>query len=241
MSSICITLDVDWAPEPVTADTVELLDAHGLKATFFATGPSQVLQSAILRKHEIGLHPSYQDGVSPQSILAQLRQLWPAARGVRAHGLKSSSALLKMYLDEGLEYNCDPFVPDQEILRPFIRLNRLVCLPFCWEDDAHFGSGLPFEIGCLGLDRRGLLIYNFHPVHIYLNTDSDVTYRSAKPDYHDPESLLNKRVKRKGTRTLFLDLLDWLSRNSEYVTTTGEVADVFRREKGLTRGGIYET
>ena len=236
MSSICITLDVDWAPEPVIADVVGLLDAHEIKATFFATGSSEVLRSATLRGHEISLHPNYKDGTSPKSTLAQLKQLWPAARGVRAHGLKSSSALLKMYLDEGLEYNCDAFVPDQEILRPFLRLTktRLVCLPFCWEDDTHFKSGLPFETDCLRLDREGLLIYNFHPIHIYLNTDSDLTYRSVRSDYQDPESLLKKRVKGKGTRTLFLDLLDWLSRNREQVTTTGLVAAKFRREKGLT-------
>jgi len=234
VNSVCITIDVDWAPEPVLADTVELLDTRGLKATFFATGPSQVLEAAASRKHEVGLHPSYQDNPNPQLALSKLKQLWPEAKGVRAHGLASSSALLKMYVEAGLEYNCDFFVPDQEILQPYLRLNRLVCLPFCWEDDVHFRSDSPFQIDFLGIERNGLLIYSFHPVHIYLNTNSDATYRTAKPSYQDPQGLLMRRARGKGVRTLFLDLLDRLIDDRERMTTTGQVAARFRHEKGLT-------
>src|ERR1700685_2467539 len=51
---ICLSVDVEWAHDEVLADLVGLLDARGLKATFFCTHAGVSVAG-----HERALHPNF--------------------------------------------------------------------------------------------------------------------------------------------------------------------------------------
>lgn len=51
-------------------------------------------------------------------------------------------------------------------------------------------------------------IFNFHPIHLYLNTDKNETYERARPYFKDAEKLsAMKNIKKYGTRDFFVDLV----------------------------------
>jgi len=100
-----------------------------------------------------------------------------------------------MFVDSGLKYDCNLYLPKQEGLRPFVNWNGLIRIPYFWEDGGHMLYGDPWTPGALGMDRPGLKIFNFHPVHIFLNTEKLERYREAKPHLKDAEKLRGATAK----------------------------------------------
>jgi len=113
-------------------------------------------------------------------------------------------------------------VPDQPYLVPFRRLKKLICLPYVWEDGSHFGE--PNDLQSLGLDRDGLLIYNFHPIHVFLNTISTQGYHRSRRFYQDTPALFLRRAQGVGTRDQFVGFLEWMHKHPECCSQTcGEI------------------
>ena len=89
---IAVTLDVDWAPDPIVEDVVALLDAHDISATVFCTnytkdksGKSSNLRRRLHARHELGLHPDFQHTTNYAAEWAGLLSLYPGVRGWRSH------------------------------------------------------------------------------------------------------------------------------------------------------------
>jgi hypothetical protein len=79
---------------------------------------------------------------------------------------------------------------------------------------------------------KGLRIFDFHPVHIYLNLDSmDAMYELKKygalPEV--PKKILDayKNKHTKGVHTLFYDLLDSLKREQQSTYTISEIVKLW--------------
>ena len=101
----------------------------------------------------------------------------------------------------------------------------LVRLPIFWEDDDYFSCSPDWDIGTLGLDRPGVKCFDFHPIHLYLNTYSPDQYRHAKQNRFSSESLKEAEYNGsdKGIRSLFSKLCDYIKDNNIEVLTVGEV------------------
>ena len=100
---VCLTLDVDWAPDAVVAAALEVLDRAGARATLFATHDSPLLREvAAGGGHEVGLHPNFD--AADDGSLEELRHLYPRAVGARSHRLHVSSKVLELYRRHGLRY-----------------------------------------------------------------------------------------------------------------------------------------
>ena len=79
-------------------------------------------------------------------------------------------------------------------------------LPFNWSDDKHVELGRDYSLDNLpDLKQTGLNIFNFHPVHIYLNTSIQSGYEKAKPFFNKKSfpDFINDGV---GIRSLFKGL-----------------------------------
>ncbi|WLT31794.1 hypothetical protein [Geothrix sp. PMB-07] len=210
---IAFTCDLDWAPDAVLADTLELFAHHGVLCTVFATHATPLLQRTA-SGIEVGLHPNFNpllEGAGTghaSSILAELQHHYPGAIGVRSHSLTSSSRLAALFREQGLAYEANTLLPYARSLSPVRLWNGLLRIPFNWEDDVHCLYGRPFD--ALGLDLgRGLNILNFHPIHIYLNTETLDRYETARPHFQNPKALLDHRNRSTvpGVRDLLLSLL----------------------------------
>jgi len=214
-SQICITIDVDWAPDEIMLGLFELMRDADLKATIFATHDSPVLKSLDTERFEIGLHPNFnvrcanvEDAVRP------LKDLYPQAQGARSHSLHVSSAILQLYLENGLTYESNAHLTLHEGLHPIIRYKGIVSIPMYWSDDTHFQLNRSFNLEELRLAEPGLKVLDFHPIHIFMNTSSAAHYEEYKHHYQEPEKLKDYINRGPGVGTLFQSLLAYIENNS---------------------------
>lgn len=226
-NQLAISIDLDWVPEAIIADTLELLEMNSIKATIFATHPSNEINHCNKALFEVGIHPNFNfllDGDTTKAsnskeVLKKILDIYPDAKGVRSHSLVQSSRLLQEFADNGLLYESNQFLPYAKELIPMRLMINLIRIPYNWEDDGHFGYGYSFDE--FKLDFNKFNIFNFHPIHIYLNTENQARYNAAKKHYHDPKALLNFRNtgSEPGTRDLFKKLLTMIN-EKKYLTVT---------------------
>jgi hypothetical protein len=58
------------------------------------------------------------------------------------------------------------------------------------------------------IQTNNLYVLDFHPIHIFLNTDCEQTYQTAKPFYHNTSELAKyKNTTKKGARDMLIKLL----------------------------------
>jgi hypothetical protein len=208
---IAITVDIDWAPDPVVEDTLELIEGAGVRTTLFATHASALLTS--MRDHEVGIHPNF----LPLTLndcrgeLDRLLGLYPRSTGVRCHSYHQNSRILDLFVERGLIYDSNVLMFQCDRIEPFRHFNGLIRVPVFWEDDVNCitgGNWIPTESMVAKMDA--VYIFNFHPVHVFLNTETLRRYESAKPYYQDPAKLrefANPELSGTGTRVFLRRLL----------------------------------
>ena len=224
-TTICFSVDVEWAHPVVLDDLRRLFDEAGIVATFFVTH-----EGVLAPGHERGLHPNFRrngDGYqafltahraatdpltesqAQRFVLERTLGFAPEAKGVRTHSLYSDSTLLPMYSALGLQYDCSYDMPFVGGLRPFWKTHDILAIPIYYMDHIDLMTGATdFALAGLRLDRPGLKVFDFHPNMIYLNASDEAAYQASKPFYHDPERLLAARNHGRGVRTLLLKLID---------------------------------
>lgn len=219
-----ITFDIDWAPDWAIRLCHELCRSSGVPATFYATHECDAL--ADLRQDaamEIGIHPNFlpqsTHGSDVLSVLRHCQELVPDAASMRTHGLYQSTLMFAAVMDHCPSIIADVslFLPGHARLHPtFLHLNRarpLVRLPYWWEDD--IAACTP---GCTwnapSPDPAELRIFDFHPVHVALNTQSLENYLDLKRALDKPLWRATERdfarfrnAGAQGTRTFLEDLL----------------------------------
>jgi hypothetical protein len=169
---VCITLDVDWVNENILQYVVDILNRYDIRATFFATHDSKLLKQLNNIKFEIGLHPNFNNSNGDfEKPIKDLKEIYPDAMGARSHSLFVSSNILKNYKKYGMKYESNNFLylhPNLEVTK---RFKNFKSIPFFWSDDKTIE--LEEEEINSYLDIDGLKIYNFHPIHIFLNTPTE--------------------------------------------------------------------
>ncbi|HEX2544606.1 MAG TPA: hypothetical protein VHL79_07000 [Ramlibacter sp.] len=211
---VFLTLDIDWAHDEVLAACIDLVEQAGVAATWFITHDTPLLQRLVANpRFELGIHPNFnpllagETAMKPEAVLERLLGLVPQARSVRSHSLVQSTGLHQLFAARGLTHDCNHYVPHQSgiALRPWPLWTGLVKVPHFWEDDlaCAYGVGLPE-----GPATAGLQVYDFHPIHVFLNTETLERYERTRPLHRSPRELLAHRHAGAGTRTWLLQLLE---------------------------------
>jgi hypothetical protein len=215
---VFLTLDVDWASDDVFAHAIDLVDSLGARATWFITHDTPLLDR--LRnsdRYEIGIHPNFNPllfkgdtslGSTPEEIVSRLLALVPGAKSVRSHSMTQSSWLLNLFRRLGLTHDCNSFVPVESsiALKPWRGWEGLVRVPYFWEDDLHAIGGEPWDVTAT-TRHRGLKVYDFHPIHLFLNTPTPGHYETARPLLSDLGRLQAMRHTGPGPRTFLEELV----------------------------------
>jgi hypothetical protein len=214
---LLLTFDLDWAHDEVIADTIELVEEAGVAATWFVTHDTPVLDRLRANpRFELGLHPNFNPllngdpamGATAEEVIDRLLAVVPEARSVRSHSLVQGGRILELFRKKGLTHDCNVFIPEQSgaSLRPWIDWFGMVRVPYFWEDD--FWCAAPRKAGLAELlARDGLHAFDFHPIHLYLNTEHLDRYEGARESWAAPERLIGHRCGGAGTRSFLLDLL----------------------------------
>jgi hypothetical protein len=225
INHIAITLDIDWAPDFVIDFVAEKLLAQKVRATWFVTHQSPAVGR--LRRYpelfELGIHPNFLPGSThgdqPEVILRHCLELVPEATSIRTHSLVQSTPLLSLIASQTpIKTDVSLYLPHTPNLRPVEfswKGKTLLRIPFFWEDDLEMERDQPLWrlTPILGLGP-GLKIFNFHPIHIYLNSADDLAYqrlKEAKSFEITPPGVAPYIHKSEGTQTLFMELIKYLA------------------------------
>lgn len=249
-STICLTVDVEWAHPEVLADVRRLFDERGLSATFFCTHAGIDVGT-----HERGLHPNYRrngdqlkllrDEVGPavasldesqvyRHVLRLTRGFAPEAKGARSHSLFYDSVLIPLYREFELQYDSSYQIPLVPRLQPFWKEYDVLELPIYFTDHFELKTGAcGFSLAGLWLDRPGLKVINLHPNMLFLNCPDDKHYQACKPFYRDVDRLLEARHRGRGVRDLIVDMLDTIVAQRIATATLGFVNDQWRTHARL--------
>lgn len=215
---ILITLDVDWAPDYILAWTNDLLEHLDVRTTVFLTHRTPLLNAMQSSSRiELGIHPNFnsllegKENTPCRDIIENMMMIVPEAKSVRSHSITQSAHILSHFTSLGLSHHCNTFIPfTAEIeLKSFKDERGLIHAPYFWEDDVHCIENWDWDVNRY-LDRSGLKIFNFHPVHLYLNTEKMETYESVKSFIQDENHVAAHRNKndQEGIRCFFEQLVE---------------------------------
>lgn len=246
---IALTLDVDWAPDFMIDFAARILSAHRVRSTWFITHDSPALQRLRAQPDlfELGIHPNFfpgsTHGDSPAAVLSHCLNLVPEAVSLRTHGLLQSTALLGQIMSEtGITTDASLFLPHANNVRPLDyqwEKRSILRVPHFWEDDFEMERTAPcWSVAPLLAENSGLKVFDFHPVHIYLNSSTTDAYRqlkqkAAKLSEVTEDQAADVAETGAGTQTLFRELVEFL----------GDTGDSLRMRDihDLWRQGHFQT
>lgn len=215
-----LSIDIDWAFDAVLEDTIDLIEQAALKACFFVTHDTPLL--ARLRANplfELGLHPNFDPLLrgeavrSARDIVLDLASVVPEAKVLRSHAMTTSGRWLELYREAGVTHLSNYLMFGDVNIHPFRQLNGLVEAPVHFADDgllfqramSEMSFNLDTELLASGI---GLRVYNFHPIHLFLNAESLDRYERARPFFNNPKELIKHRYDGYGTRNRLIELLE---------------------------------
>ena len=234
-SIIAITSDMDWAPDEIINHFLSIVNDFGVRVTFFCTHSVN-----IEGKHELSVHPDYKPEEPYGETLKRLLNLFPMAKGVRNHGLFYHGSILPIFSKHNIKYISNSLMYRQSHINPFLISKDVLELPIYFMDDKYLHFGGRFQLDELDLSQPGLKIFGFHPIHIFLNTNSLEVYESAKKYYQQPKQLENYKNHNRGIKDLFIELLSYIRENEIPTYTLGEVNDLWRQNRLELDGSVKD-
>lgn len=226
-----VTIDLDWAVEPLLRDTVQILNDYGIKATFFLTNP---VDFGILHGHEIAIHPIFEKFSEQEEVLKNTLDFLPTkqSKGSRSHRMYFNSPLLSIYEKFGIKYDSNFDIPVESMCQPFFfKGSDVLEIPVYFADDTHFHTSSRFDLQGVNLNDSGVKVFLFHPFHIFMNTNSNEFYQSHKPNYKNYDYLSKHRNDKNGIRNLFINLLDYIKDHNIETKTMEQVNEIWRNDK----------
>jgi len=214
-----LTFDIDWVNDDVLGFSIDLVEKFNLPATWFVTHETKLLER--IRENpmfELGIHPNYnflldgdfRNGKSINEIIDNMLKIVPEAVSVRAHALTYSSKIMEVYANKGLKYECSYYIDNNNINKPWQHPSGLIQVPHIWEDDVAYlketFDNLEFKS-----KLSGIKVFDFHPFHLFLNTDSNAMYIENKANYKNTKELLEKRNQNYGTFDKFISLINLIN------------------------------
>jgi hypothetical protein len=219
---IFLTFDIDWVCDAVLEDTISILEEAGVAATWFVTHQTPLLDR--LRSNpnfELGLHPNFNNLLNGQNvkeklnsaeqIIDELLTIVPEAKSIRSHSMTQSSRLYDLFAEKGLTHECNTYIPSSSkiTLCPWKTWQGLIKISHFWEDDLNV-LDVHVDATVLAQEALGLKVFDFHPIHLYLNTETLSRYEDSRAVHLDPCRLLAWRSQSTlGARSQLNNLLCW--------------------------------
>lgn len=184
---ICLTFDTDWMTEDALGIFLERIRWPG-RGTFFLHADLRVLHQT---KHELCPHPFIEDLRSWSSGIERMSEYLPRKpRGTRPHSCVFSHLVATRLHELGYEYVSQAHNLFEPGLRPFRHPWGIWELPIYYMDNMDFWmpknwpslGHIPFrrEVIERAINEPGLYVFDFHPIHLALNTRTFSDYSSVK-------------------------------------------------------------
>lgn len=221
MDTPIITFDVDWAPDFIIEEISKIMIEYKIKSTWFITHSSPAIENLKTNLlFELGLHPNFEinstHGKNPDEVLQFMKKIVPEAKSIRTHKLFQSSHILSLFQNYGIENDSSILLPHVEHISPhYVKYYNLFRFPIFWEDDIEMAVNPDWELNKEELMKSGMKIFNFHPIHIYLNSQNFDKYSLMKKreklenmNFENVQEFINKD--KNGVKTFFEKILQVL-------------------------------
>lgn len=198
-NKIFLTFDLDWANDEVISFTLDILERCNIKATIFITHQTKMLDRMVKNSNiELGIHPNFNPllsgnfeyGKNVDDVIKYYMRIVPDALSVRSHSLTQNEHMLDQFVNHGLRFELNHFIPfsaNME-LKPFKLWNGLIKAMHFWQDNMQMMFGWDWNYEPYS-KADGLKIFNFHPIHLFLNTERIDRYERAKQHYGEHHKL----------------------------------------------------
>ena len=243
---ICITFDTDhMRPRDMATFTAMLGELMPGRGTIFM---HEVFEELFDLEHELAPHPLIEDLRNWDADLVRLQRRIPRpVNGVRPH-----SCVFSHLIGTGLEARGYTSISQTHCMHkdgivPLRHPWGIWELPIYYMDSMDFWmcknwpalGHEPFAKSIIDLAVGGdsLYVFDFHPLHIALNSASHESYQAAKPKIlgADPVSPFTLAGTTRGTRDFFVELCSAMkSHGIESRTMTDALASFIARQSGET-------
>lgn len=220
-NNVFITMDMDWANDDVLSYIINLVESLNIKVIMFVTHYTPKLEEMRNSPNfQLGIHPNFnpllngdfQYGDNVKKVLEYFINIVPETTMIRSHSVTQSTIIKSLYEQFNIKYDLNLFIPEESkiTLFPFTDAFNIINLPYFWEDDVHVINKFPFAVDKY-LSNQGLKIFDFHPIHIYLNSESLTRYNNIKTKLQDTTILKqNRNIEQFGVENFFNDLVSML-------------------------------
>ena len=212
---IFISFDLDWCHDDIILDTLDLISKSKKKSTWFITHNTSVLNKLENDPTiQLGIHPNFNNLLSNsgkqknhEKILSDLLDILPSTRAVRSHSLLQSEKLLDSFYKFKISHISNFYIPYSANIevKPYRLWNNLIITPHRWQDNVELKMNNKLDV--FNFLDKGLNIFNFHPIHIFLNSEKLQRYENSRHIHHDPKELIKIRFNGYGVRTFFKKLI----------------------------------
>jgi hypothetical protein len=240
MKYVCITLDQDWCSSETLKYAIDFIVAKNLPVTVFVTDFNKEWISTDYI--EYGVHPNFlansTQGEGIEHILSLAKKSVPNCRAWRSHSLYQSTRLtdiVSTFTDWDIELN--NYLPEYTdlIVSQFPSSRLMNRLPTHWEDDLELRRSKEAIDFLRDLKSQSWIsIFNFHPIHLAINSTSMSVYDNLKSKNKLAESPIfyegyRKNVIEKGILDQLKDLIEHINSNDAIeCITISELVDIIK-------------
>ena len=185
-----LTFDIDWAPDFMLDPIINALISAKVRSTWFVTHQTPAVDRMRLLPDlfELGVHPNFLAGSShgstPEQVLSTVTSIVPEAISTRSHGVAQSGPILAAIArSASLEIECSTFLPGVGGIEPFYQYvggGVLTRIPYLWADDHEMQVPNADWDAAQILAIDGLKVFDFHPMHVFLNSPTAATYEQIR-------------------------------------------------------------
>ena len=215
-----LTFDLDWACDEVIKFTIEKLIEKKIPATIFVTHTSTYIEKIkAIEFFEFGPHPNFnflcnsdsRYGNSVSEVLDFYEHIC-AGSVIRSHDSFLKTEYLKEIAHRKYSHESNIFISQNSgmVIRPYQAWgNNVIRVPITWEDDEWVSSGTNRSKIREQFNYQ-YNVWNFHPIHIFLNTEKLERYSDIKEQQHSLD-ILNKSINddEYGARSAFYEVINY--------------------------------
>jgi len=243
-----LTFDLEWAPDFAIEFVANELIQKKIKSTWFITHDSIAIRN--LQNNPLfnfGIHPNFlpnsTHGETIKEIMKNLMDIIPNPKSIRTHGLFQSSYLYRILVREyGIEIDSSILMPEIPNLVPHTVFfehegKPLIRFPIFWEDDIEmYNPYRSWDLKNSKYNVDGMKVYNFHPLHIWLNSNNMKSWEYLKSKNNLAElneNFAKQHINEKptGVRNLFKELCEHIHLKQKFSSTFSELSNKWLIDK----------